>query len=777
MTAVAPPHNLWRGFNGPTNGLTNMSADDVSRAPMPRKSAQRSNSSTSLNSVSSSTSSSSTLSAASTQHNAVNGVNGVNGTNGVNGAQANDWASQRKRTTRGLWPTPKSEPIAGISTARPQSVSSASSGPSASSAISALHNPPNMSGQSALQQQNGVARPQQQQHENTAVLYLTPMNGTFERKTINVPFYPDVLRIGRQTNNKTTPTPLNGYFDSKVLSRQHAEIWADRSGKVWIRDVKSSNGTFVNGQRLSQENKDSDPHELREQDMLELGIDIVSEDQKTVVHHKVAARVEYAGFYGSNNALDLNFGDLDQSANSNLINQSLGQPLGQMRRTPSQSSLNSTGRMSVASAASSMSNMQQRQQHFWLTPVNMDKIIQKLNAEFKAAKQQSQDLQRTAQYIDSMLSAEQPSAKKESAQKPSSIDKGKGLSSMKDNLKTRFSEPPAPPPQAPLPEKPDIGSQRTVAGNNIASSPISFGRSDTEKPKIGSSSPVRPASFTSSEVPATASQIANLVDALTKAKHEVEVQSMRLREVEDALVQERVKREDAEEKAKRLEKEKDRSSLDAHHLQPPPSPATEESSTPIEDESQEDKLEKLEQTKNEKLQERLDALLAEFNGFKSMAEQWRQDKLLAEKERDQERKERKSLAELVEQMRSQEAERAEQEKKSEAKRERRRSRSAAASNGSATKAADGTEESVSKDSKNGDKTNVSGSKDVESNGHPVVHQAHAQGSDQSDTQELVRRSKYMTHTAPVLSAFSVVVLGMAIMALVNNMQRGESIKP
>lgn len=236
-----------------------------------------------------------------------------------------------------------------------------------------------MGGQSALQQQNGVSRLQQQQQENTAVLYLTPMNGTFERKTINVPFYPDVLRIGRQTNNKTTPTPLNGYFDSKVLSRQHAEIWADRSGKIWIRDVKSSNGTFVNGQRLSQENKESDPHEMREQDMLELGIDIVSEDQKTVVHHKVAARVEYAGFYGSNNALDLNFGDLEQSTNSNLMNQALGQPLGQMRRTPSQSSLNSTGRMSVSSAASNMTNMQQRQQHFWLTPVNMDKIIQKLN--------------------------------------------------------------------------------------------------------------------------------------------------------------------------------------------------------------------------------------------------------------------------------------------------------------------------------------------------------------------------------------------------------------
>jgi pSer/pThr/pTyr-binding forkhead associated (FHA) protein len=229
-------------------------------------------------------------------------------------------------------------------------------------------------------QQNGMSQPQRQM-ENPAVLYLTPMNGTFERKTITVPFYPDVLRIGRQTNNKTLPTPQNGYFDSKVLSRQHAEIWADRNGKIWIRDVKSSNGTFVNGQRLSQENKDSDPHELREQDMLELGIDIVSEDQKTVVHHKVAARVEHAGFYGSNNVLDLSFGDLD-AAPGGLMGSALGQGLGQMRRTPSQSSLGSNGRMSVGSVSSgNMANMQQqqRQQHFWLTPVNMDKIIQKLN--------------------------------------------------------------------------------------------------------------------------------------------------------------------------------------------------------------------------------------------------------------------------------------------------------------------------------------------------------------------------------------------------------------
>jgi hypothetical protein len=218
------------------------------------------------------------------------------------------------------------------------------------------------------------------------MLCLIPMNGTFERKTINVPYYPDVVKIGRQTNNKTQPTPLNGYFDSKVLSRQHAELYANRNGTIWIRDVKSSNGTFVNGQRLSQENRDSEPHELREQDMLELGIDIVSEDQKTIVHHKVAARVEHAGLYrgDANNVLDVNFGDLDSPAPGNMMS-GFGQPLVQMRgRQGSQGSLsNSSGRLGSAPPSVAGSNQgpmgQQRHINFWLQPISMEQVVKKLN--------------------------------------------------------------------------------------------------------------------------------------------------------------------------------------------------------------------------------------------------------------------------------------------------------------------------------------------------------------------------------------------------------------
>lgn len=223
-------------------------------------------------------------------------------------------------------------------------------------------------------QTNGIRA--QAQSDPPVLLHLTPMNHTFERKTITVPYQPDVLRIGRQTNQKTIPTPTNGYFDSKVLSRQHAEIYADRHGRIFIRDVKSSNGTFVNGVRLSQENKESEPRELKEQDMLELGIDIVSEDQKTVVHHKVAAKVEHAGLYGQGND-GLNFGDLDPSSGGGLM----AAP-GQLRRTGSQGALNGRGTLNPAAnqAAVGMGvlNQPQHMRNF-LNPITTEHIVKKLN--------------------------------------------------------------------------------------------------------------------------------------------------------------------------------------------------------------------------------------------------------------------------------------------------------------------------------------------------------------------------------------------------------------
>lgn len=63
-------------------------------------------------------------------------------------------------------------------------------------------------------------------------LNLFPLNDSFVPKHIVLAGGLRV-KVGRQTNAKTVPGEKNGYFDSKVLSRQHAEVW-EESGKVCL---------------------------------------------------------------------------------------------------------------------------------------------------------------------------------------------------------------------------------------------------------------------------------------------------------------------------------------------------------------------------------------------------------------------------------------------------------------------------------------------------------------------------------------------------------------
>ncbi|CAG8494423.1 13805_t:CDS:2 [Gigaspora rosea] len=94
-------------------------------------------------------------------------------------------------------------------------------------------------------------------------LVLEPANDTFITKRIKLSDIP--VKIGRTTNRHSTPLESNGYFDSKVLSRTHAEVWCD-NGK-------------------------GDPVELRNHDNLEFGIDIINEQDHRLMFRKVAAVV------------------------------------------------------------------------------------------------------------------------------------------------------------------------------------------------------------------------------------------------------------------------------------------------------------------------------------------------------------------------------------------------------------------------------------------------------------------------------------------------------
>lgn len=70
------------------------------------------------------------------------------------------------------------------------------------------------------------------------------------------------VRVGRVVNPKTPAKFDNMLFDTKVLSRNHAEVFCDATARVYIRDLGSSNGTYINGFRLSPDAVASEPFQL-----------------------------------------------------------------------------------------------------------------------------------------------------------------------------------------------------------------------------------------------------------------------------------------------------------------------------------------------------------------------------------------------------------------------------------------------------------------------------------------------------------------------------------
>ncbi|CAO1629364.1 unnamed protein product [Parajaminaea phylloscopi] len=79
-------------------------------------------------------------------------------------------------------------------------------------------------------------------------------------------------------------------FKSKVVSRGHAELWCEPGGKFFIRDTKSSSGTFLNHIRLSAPNVESKPHAIKDGDILQLGVDYQGGTEE--IYRCVKIRVE-----------------------------------------------------------------------------------------------------------------------------------------------------------------------------------------------------------------------------------------------------------------------------------------------------------------------------------------------------------------------------------------------------------------------------------------------------------------------------------------------------
>ncbi|KFH67895.1 hypothetical protein MVEG_06626 [Podila verticillata NRRL 6337] len=96
-----------------------------------------------------------------------------------------------------------------------------------------------------------------------------------------------VLKIGRFTDKQTLPNRVT--FKSKVVSRGHAEIYTEL-GKFYIRDTKSSSGTFLNHARLSPPGVESKPAQLKDGDVVQLGVDYQGGTQE--IYRCVKMRLE-----------------------------------------------------------------------------------------------------------------------------------------------------------------------------------------------------------------------------------------------------------------------------------------------------------------------------------------------------------------------------------------------------------------------------------------------------------------------------------------------------
>lgn len=79
-------------------------------------------------------------------------------------------------------------------------------------------------------------------------------------------------------------------FKSKVVSRGHAEIWCEPGGKFFLRDTKSSSGTFLNHIRLSAPNTESRPFAIKDGDVVQLGVDYQGGTEE--IYRCVKMRVE-----------------------------------------------------------------------------------------------------------------------------------------------------------------------------------------------------------------------------------------------------------------------------------------------------------------------------------------------------------------------------------------------------------------------------------------------------------------------------------------------------
>jgi hypothetical protein len=379
----------------------------------------------------------------------------------------------------------------------------------------------------------------------------------------------------------------------------------------------------------------------------------------------------------------------------------------------------------------------------------------------RSARLQSQDLGRTGQFINTLLSKddvkdlERPEAPE--PPKPSHMVNG---NQYRADAKGRFSDPPAPPPQQPLPEKPD--------------GVPSLKRGTTERPKSHppNASPIRQDNQ---------SQVLQLQEALTNMKTQIDTQSARMRDLEEMLQKERAAREVAEMQAKRLE-DAAASQMNESLMHPGVETLLDEAFEPPKEEndcietdvgighpsklgeSMVDSATEAATAAAAALQARLDTALLEMQELRQQMETWKQRCDTAEAERDADRK---SLAEMVLQIRKDE------EARQVATQNKRRSHSKSRNDTSVTEAVDDLVKSstiplLETNGKRSSKHKYDGASDDPGDG-PTLSRANTI-TPLSTVPAKLPQDQVLMAGLPYASMLGVVLIGMGLMAYINGWQ-------
>lgn len=270
--------------------------------------------------------------------------------------------------------------------------------------------------------------------------------------------------------------------------------------------------------------------------------------------------------------------------------------------------------------------------------------------------------------------------------------------------------------------------------------------------------------------------MSNLTEALTNAKKEIESQGMRLRDLEAMLNEERRAREDAEERANKLEREslqeRDEGKDTQHangdvHGSSTNDDEVEEKSTGLENGSASPGAAET----TARLQQRLELMVTEMNEMKLQMERYRERAETAESDR-------KSLAEMIENIRRENASATVREA-------RRRSRS---SSETAKKSISTGQDGPEDDNAEEGEITIIRDKDLDddssielvhrtnaTNGHAVEHASEKTLTKTSNAMATRQQDRFdtMYYGGPVGAMVTVVAIGVAVMAMLNQYPRGE----